>query len=181
MPDADAPPSGDQDRAGRPGEARHASASAPVEKARGPGRPRHPDNLEQHAVSVPGNLWKWTRSQPEGASGIVRMLLESERNRRSGAFYETCLAAGHQSMEVRTPFGNVTVVEMPGRGVMVLRDDDRHHAFGYLADKKGWQYAFQEDDLHGILRAQHVFVPEPSRLGTRVRIAKRRRPVKVTL
>ena len=183
MPDADAPPnpSGDQDSAKRPGEAGHAAAHAPAEKTRGPGRPRHPDNLEQHAVSVPGNLWKWTRSQPEGASGLVRMLLESEKNRRSGAFYEISVAAGHQTMEVRTPFGDVTVLEMPGRGVMVLRDDDRHHAFGYLADKKGWQYTFQEDDLHGILHAQNPLVSEPARAARRVGTAKRRRPVKARL
>lgn len=155
----------------------HPGPSAPVGKARGPGRPPHPEPLEQHPVSVPGDLWKWTRSQPEGASGLVRSLLESERNRRSGAFYETSLAAGFQTMEVQTPFGNVTVLEMSGSGVMVLRDDDRHHAFGYLADEKGWRYTFQEDDLSGILHTQHIPVPEPARPPQRARTAKRRKPV----
>lgn len=128
-------------------------------------------------MSVPGELWKWTRAQPEGASGLVRRLLESERHRRSGAFYETSLAAGLQTMEVQTPFGNVTVLEMPSSGVMVLRDDDRHHAFGYLANEKGWRYTFQEDDLNAILHTQHIFVPQPAKPARRVGTPKRRKPV----
>ena len=183
MPDPDAPSEGNQDTGGPPPEAGHPGPSAPVGKARGPGRPRHPEPLEQHPVSVPGKLWEWTRSQPEGASGLVRSLLESERNRRSGAFYETSLAAGLQTMEVQTPFGNVTVLEMPGTGVMVLRDDDRHHAHGYLADKGGWRYTFHEDDLKEVLHArplsapEPLFVPAPAKPVRRARSAKRRKPV----
>ncbi len=177
MPDPDAPPDGNQGMGEHPLEAGLPGPSAPVGKARGPGRPRHPEALEQHPVSVPGELWKWTLSQSEGASGLVRRLLESERHRRSGAFYETSLAGGVQTMEVQTPFGNVTVLEMPGSGVMVLRDDDRHHAFGYLANEKGWRYSFQEDDLNAVLYAQHIFEPQPAKPARRVGTPKRRKPV----
>ena len=128
-------------------------------------------------MSVSGGLWKWTRSQPEGASGLVRKLLESERDRRAGAFYENSLAAGFQTMEVRTPFGNVTVLEMPGSGVLVLRDDDRRHALGYSADEKGWRYSFHEEDLNEILHVQRLPAPEPARPARWARTAKRRKPV----
>jgi len=175
-------PSGDQGLPERPGKA------APPGKAKRAGRPPHPVPLKQHPVSAPADLWQWALSQPEGASGLVRLLLESERKRRSGAFYETSVAAGFQTMEVQTPFGNVTVLEMPGTGVMLLRDDDRHHFFSYLADANGWRYGFGDDVLHDMLRVRRLLAPEqagtpeppgqpePARPAERVRTAKRRKP-----
>lgn len=184
MSDADLPtgPGGDQ------GMPERLEKAAPPGKAKRAGRPPHPVLLKQHPVSVPADLWQWALSQPEGASGLVRLLLESERMRRSGAFYEASVAAGFQTMEVQTPFGDVTVLEMPGTGVMLLRDDDRHHFFSYLADANGWRYSFGDDVLHDMLQVRRLLAPEqagtpeppgqpePARSAKRVRTAKRRKP-----
>lgn len=94
-------------------------------------------------------------------------------------------------MEVQTPFGNVTALEMPDTGVVLLRDDDRYHFFSYLADASGWRYSFADDVLHDLLRIRRHSAPEqaetskqPERLGSpeparpakRVQTAKRRKP-----
>ena len=144
----------------------------PAGKAKRLGRPPHPVPLKQRPVSLPDGLWAWALGQPEGASALVRALLESERNRRDGDFYDGSMAAGHQTMEVRTPFGGVTVLEMPGAGVMLLRDDERHHSFGYLADARGWRFTFGEDDVRQMLHVQASPTPR------RARTAKRKKPRK---
>ena len=103
---------------------------------------------------MPDDLWHWALSQPEGASALVRTLLESERRRRAGTFYDVSLAGGHQSMEVETPQGYVIAVEVPNTGVVLFRDDERHHRFSYLADASGWRFDFGEDDIREVLRGR---------------------------
>lgn len=182
MADADSHGGPDQDWSGDGPPKKPAKKPAPAgetsKETRRLGRPPHPVPLKQRPVSIPDDLWAWSLAQPEGASALVRALLESERNRRAGAFYETSIAAGYQTMEVRTPFGDVTVLEMPGAGVLLLRDDERRHSFGYLADAGGWRFTFGEGDVRGMLRVPAGPAPGRTRAAKRRREAKRRRPLK---
>jgi hypothetical protein len=128
--------------------AKAAPKKQPAQAGGRPGRPAHPVPLERHPLAVPAELWAWAAAQPERASGLIRKLLERERDHRTGRDYED----DRRRLRVKTPLGPVTAREYPGRGIQIIRGGEESPVFSYLANLGQWYCLIREDGMADLTR-----------------------------
>ena len=76
-------------------------------------RPSASEKAIKRTIVLSDELWEWGRDQPEGATGLIRRLLEQERHAQ----------ATRRVLSVPTPAGEMQAISN-GEGMILLLEDD---------------------------------------------------------
>ena len=80
-------------------------------------KPAKSQTTKTRTLVAPDDLWEHARAHPLGAGGLIRLLLEQDRDAREGRFRE-----GRPELALKTPVGFMAVTPRPDGFILHLED-----------------------------------------------------------